>query len=98
MSSESKGKSLTIEHTLRNIYKCDRSGFGGYIDSDQIQLNLVQSYLIGLAPIYINADNSKRKEVDDFIEKIYDYENKSIDEIGIDIVEKLTKEFEKIIK
>jgi len=98
MSSQSKGESLTIEHVLRYIYKCERGGFGGNIDSDAIELNPVQSYLIGLAPIYKSADNSKKKNIDNFIENLIDYENMSIDQIGIDTVGKLTDEFEKLIR
>lgn len=98
MSFESHNEAIRIEHILKSIYSCPRLGFGGKIDSDIIEINPVQSYMLGLALNYANADERKRNVIDGFIEDLYVYENMTIEKIGVEVVESLTKEFEKLIK
>ncbi|MCB2292453.1 hypothetical protein LGK95_02720 [Clostridium algoriphilum] len=98
MSSESKNEARSIEHTLRSIYNCSRYEFGGNIDQDLIEASPVQSYILGLAPIYVNADKAKRKNIDTYIENLYQYAGMPIEAIGIDVVQNLTKVFETLIK
>ncbi|WP_238902653.1 hypothetical protein [Clostridium sp. YIM B02506] len=97
MSFESHALAVNIEHDLRKVLNCDRSEFGGYVDADVIESNLVQAYSIGLAISYANSNQIKRKKIDDFLEKVTQYQDKSIEEIGISVAEQLTDEFEALL-
>jgi hypothetical protein len=98
MSLESHNEAIRIEDALKSIYNCHRLGFGGNVDADLIEINPIQSYKIGLSPIYANANDQKRNVIDGFIQDLYEYENTTIEKIGIPVVEALTIEFENLIK
>ena len=98
MSIESVNEAISIETTLKSIYKCDKFGFGGNIDSNSIEGSPVQAYILGLAPIYVKANDVKRKNIDTFLENSYQYAGKSISEIGVAEVQKITKVFQKLLK
>ncbi len=98
MSTESHNEAVSIENILKGIYNCDRYAFGGNIDVVSIERSPVQAYILGLAPIYPKASGDKRKNIDTFLENLYQYANKAIEEIGIDEVKNVTKVFEKLIK
>ncbi|WP_039652366.1 hypothetical protein [Clostridium tyrobutyricum] len=95
MSFESHGAAINIEHTICKILNCDRFGFGGYADADFIESNPIEPYLIGLAAIYANS--AKKKEIDNFLEKIGEFQGKNIVEIGIDTIHQLTEEFRSLL-
>lgn len=98
MSAESHSLAISIEWTLRELFKCDRFGLGGFIDSDSIERSPMQSFRIGFAAIYSEASMEKRKLIDTFIDTNYQYEDDNIEEIGVAKVSELHEEFENILK
>ena len=98
MNTQSHKEAENIEQILREIYKCDKYAFGGNIDANSIEGSPVQAYILGLAPKYVTAGVSKRKNIDTFLENLYQYANKGIGLIGIAEVQYLTKVFEKLVK
>lgn len=78
---KSQGYAVEIEMILRNIFKCDRFGFGGQINSDTIRKHPYLSMTQGLAFLYATAKESKRKQIDEFIDKFSFYSDMSLDEL-----------------
>ncbi|MBQ5317934.1 MAG: hypothetical protein J6K17_02430 [Oscillospiraceae bacterium] len=78
---KSQGYAVEIEMILRNIFKCDRFGFGGQINSDTIRKHPYLSMTQGLAFLYATAEESKRKQIDEFIDKFSFYSDMSLDEL-----------------
>lgn len=76
----SQGFADQIEHLLRNIFRCERYGFGGQINSDNIRKHPFLSMTQGLAYLYANSAE-KRNAIDEFIIKFYCYEDMSIDKL-----------------
>lgn len=72
---------ISIEHILCRVFKCERFGFGGVVNSDFIRRQPFSSMMSGLAHIYANADNSKREEIEEFLEDNLFYSWMSIDEL-----------------
>ena len=74
----SQGKAVSIEFVLRNIFGCERYGFGGQVDADHIRKHPFLSMTQGLAILY-ERNPEKRDAIDNFIEKFNFYEDMSID-------------------
>lgn len=77
---KAQGFAIEIEHILSNIFECDRLGFGGQINSEQIREHPFLSMTQGLAFLYALYPQ-KRKAYDSFIERFSFYEEMSLDEL-----------------
>lgn len=77
---KAQGYAVEIEIILRNIFKCERFGFGGQINSDAIRKHPFLSMTQGLAFIYATSE-SKREEIDKFIDDFCFYSDFSLDEL-----------------
>ena len=95
--STSHAKALSLEHTLRTIFNCERFGFGGYINSDMIEKNPVQSFALGLAVIYNTKSELQKEAIDRFLEDSLDYEDLSIREIEETEFNTLVERFNSLI-
>lgn len=71
---------IKIETILGNIFKCDRLGFGGQVNSDHIRRHPYLSMTQGLAYLYAICPQ-KKKEIDSFVEHFSIYEKMSLDEL-----------------
>ena len=98
MSAESHSLAISIEWTLCELFKCERFGLGGYINSDKIEKIPIQSFRIWFATIYAGTSKETRKLIDSFIDINYQYEDMNIEEIGIAKISKLHDKFKSIIK
>lgn len=74
---KAQGYAVEIEMILRNIFKCDRFGFGGQVNSDAIRKHPFLSMTQGLAFVYAVSE-SKRKEIDKFIDDFSFYSDFSL--------------------
>lgn len=77
---KAQGYAVEIEMILRSIFKCERFGFGGQVNSDAIRKHPFLSITQGLAFIYATSE-SKRKEIDKFIDDFNFYSDFSLDEL-----------------
>ena len=77
---KSQGYAVEIEMILRSIFKCEQLGFGGQVNSDAIRKHPFLSMTQGLAFIYATSE-SKRKEIDKFIDDFSFYSDFSLDEL-----------------
>lgn len=77
---KAQGYAVEIEMILRSIFKCERFGFGGQVNSDAIRKHPFLSMTQGLAFIYATSE-SKRKEIDKFIDDFSFYSDFSLDEL-----------------
>lgn len=71
---------VEIEMILRNIFNCDRFGFGGQVNSDAIRKHPFLSMTQGLAFIYAMQEE-KRPQIDRFIDEFSFYSNMSLDDL-----------------
>lgn len=97
MSGDSHFLAVRIEHRLRSIFNCDRCGFGGLVDADVIERDPYNAFIYGLSAIYLKSSQSQKVLIDNFIESLYQYEGKRIEDIGISTVENLLQQFEKLV-
>ncbi len=77
---KAQGFAVEIEMILRNIFKCDRFGFGGQVNSDAIRKHPYLSMTQGLAFLYATEEN-KRKQIDKFVDEFSFYSDFSLDEL-----------------
>lgn len=62
-----QGFAVEIEHILSNIFECDRYGFGGQVNSNEIRKHPYLSMTQGLAYLYA-LHPQKRKAIEGFVE------------------------------
>ena len=74
----SQSKACEIEWILSSIFDCERSGFGGQVDSDKIRKHPFLSMTQGLAVLY-ERNPKKRDTINKFIKDFSFYEDMSID-------------------
>ncbi len=60
------GEAILLESIVRQVYSCERSGMGGYIDADHFEAEPFDAALIALAPLWKKADFH---ELEDFLYK-----------------------------
>ena len=77
---KAQGYAVEIEMILRNIFKCDRFGFGGQVNSDAIRKHPYLSMTQGLAFLYA-TEETKRKQIDKFVDEFSFYSDMSLDEL-----------------
>lgn len=77
---KAQGYAVEIEMILRNIFKCDRFGFGGQVNSDAIRKHPYLSMTQGLAFLYATEEN-KRKQIYRFVDEFSFYSDMSLDEL-----------------
>lgn len=81
---------VEIEMILRNIFNCDRFGFGGQVNSDAIRKHPFLSMTQGLSFIYATQEE-KHPKIDKFINEFSFYDNVSLDDLlSFDTNEKTT--------
>lgn len=77
---KAQGYAVEIEKILCDIFKCERFGFGGQINSDAIRMHPFLSMTQGLAFLYA-AKESKREKIDNFIDSFSFYSDMSLDQL-----------------
>lgn len=77
---KAQGYAVEIEKILRNIFKCDRFGFGGQVNSDAIRKHPYLSMTQGLAFLYATEED-KRKQIENFVDEFSFYSDFSLDEL-----------------
>lgn len=77
---KAQGYAVEIEMILRNIFKCERFGFGGQVNSDAIRKHPYLSMTQGLAFLYA-TEEIKRKQIDKFVDEFSYYSDFSLDEL-----------------
>ena len=75
-----QGLAGEIEFILRDIFVCERFGFGGQVNSDRIRRHPYLSMVQGLAYIYA-LNPRKREAIEEFVERFSFYENMHMDEL-----------------
>lgn len=68
-----QGPAVTVEHTLRRIFVCDREGVGGIANSDNIRIAPICHMMYGLMSVY---SQSKDENICKKIEEIYSHTNR----------------------
>lgn len=77
---KAQGYAVEIEMILRNIFKCDRFGFGGQVNSNAIRKHPYLSMTQGLAFLYATEEN-KRKQIDRFVDEFSYYWDMRLDDL-----------------
>lgn len=72
---------ISIEHILCNVFRCERFGFGGVVNSDFIRRQPFAAILSGLSFIYATAGREKQLEMEEFIKEFSFYSEMSIDDL-----------------
>lgn len=70
---------IRIEVYLREVFGCERFGFGGIANSDFIRKQPFTAMLSALSYIYANAESEKRENIEEFIKDKMFYSEMSID-------------------
>lgn len=91
-----------IEHLSLRYFELDLKeascSLGGILSASEVRQNLMHSLAIFLCRYYKTGDFEYDKKVDNFLDEYSFYYNKSIDDIGEDLSEKIIDEFEEILK
>jgi hypothetical protein len=90
------GYAVSIEHKLRNIFKCERGGLGGIIDADYIDSNPFSAMGCAIAVFYNTNEN--KIMIDNFLNQFYFYNDKSIIEIGKKEFDNMNDGFDDLLK
>lgn len=72
---------VDIEYEIRRVFKCDRFGFAGIVNSDFIRRYPLATILATCGFIYANVDEEKKKMVEQFINDTEFYWEMSLDEL-----------------
>lgn len=75
-----QGLAGEIEFILRDIFGCERFGFGGQVNSDRIRRHPYLSMVQGLAYMYA-LNPQKRKAIEEFVDHFSFYEDMHMDEL-----------------
>lgn len=75
-----QGYAVSLEHEIRRVFQCDRSGFAGIADSDFIRKNPLAAVLATCGFLYAKADDVGRKQIENFIVDTRFYWEMSLDE------------------
>ena len=76
-----QGYAVRLEHEIRRVFQCDRSGFAGIADSDFIRKNPLAAVLATCGFLYAKADDVGRKQIENFIVDTRFYWEMSLDEL-----------------
>lgn len=72
---------IEIETILRDVFNCDRMGFGGIVNSDFIRKNPFAAMFSAAGYLYANSNVEKKEEIEEFIKNNQLYTNMSINDI-----------------
>ena len=75
-----QGLAGEIEFILRDIFSCERFGFGGQVNSDRIRRHPYLSMVQGLAYLFA-LKPQKREAIENFVEHFSFYEGMHMDEL-----------------
>ena len=76
-----QGYAVSLEHDIRRVFQCDRSGFAGIANSDFIRKNPLAAVLATCGFLYAKADDVGRKQIEDFIVDTKFYWAMTMDEL-----------------
>lgn len=76
-----QGYAVSIEHDMGRVFKCERFGFAGVVNSDFIRRNPLAAILATCGYIYANVDSKKQMQIEKFIEDTSFYWKMSLDEL-----------------
>lgn len=76
-----QGYAVSIEHDMERVFRCQRFGFAGIVNSDFIRRNPLAAILATCGFIYANADSDKKMQIEKFIEDTSFYWEMSLDEL-----------------
>lgn len=76
-----QGYAVSLEHELRRVFQCDRSGFAGIANSDFIRKNPLAAVLATCGFLYAKADDIGRTQIENFIVDTRFYWEMSLDEL-----------------
>lgn len=80
-SSNYQNTAVDIEEKLCDVFSCERYGFGGIVNSDQIRRSPYLCMVVGLMYNYKSRDEHTQKNIQKFIENYKFYCNMGIDGI-----------------
>ena len=72
---------IEIEHIIRDVFSCERFGFGGIANSDFIRYQPFNAIIAALAYRFATADEEQKDKIEKFIEDKSFYSDFSIDEL-----------------
>lgn len=64
---------ISIEHVLRRVFDCERSGFAGLVDADVIENNCFAPIAAALGYMYATSDTKKKAAIETFIREYIFY-------------------------
>lgn len=76
-----QGYAVSIEHDMERVFKCERFGFGGVVNSDYIRRNPLAAILATCGFIYAKVDSEKKMQIEKFVEDTSFYWEMSLDEL-----------------
>lgn len=79
IGSRAQSYAVSIEHILRDIFGCERFGFGGIVNSDFIRRQPFTGITCGLSYLYAIAKSNEQNEIIKYIDDYYFYSDMSID-------------------
>jgi hypothetical protein len=95
MKNISHSLAVSLEFSLRRIYKCPRGGFAGTIDADVFESDPMLAAYLAFAPVYYNS-GIVDDHVDDFINRYFSI-FESDDAITDEIEENYIRELDDLI-
>ena len=72
---------VSLEHNMERVFKCERYGFAGVVNSDFIGRNPLAAVLATCGYIYANVDYEKKMQIEKFIENTKFYWEMPLDEL-----------------
>lgn len=84
LGTTAKNESVSIEHTIRNVFNCNRFGIGGLADCDAILHHPITCMVATLTYIYANTNKSKQECITTFIEEYLGLSNLNIEQLLAD--------------
>lgn len=76
-----QGYAVSLEHDMERVFKCERYGFAGVVNSDFIRKNPLAAVLATCGYIYANVDYEKKVQIEKFIEDTRFYWEMPLDEL-----------------
>ncbi len=62
-------QAVDLEHVVRKMYKCDRCGVSGLVNSDEFESNPIEAAKLVVAYIYANGLNDVDDQYTSFLSK-----------------------------
>ncbi|MDD2401681.1 MAG: hypothetical protein PHI90_11295 [Clostridia bacterium] len=102
MSFESHNYAIKIEGLLRDVFDCDRAGFGGIADADFIERSAYTAIACALARYYGVVSEKEQKKIEEYLNRYSFYSDKRLEDIIKEFknseVETMINEFKSLLK